>query len=87
MVGREDIGCVNYCGIVEPGHIRRNSATQAAGKMLVFTSPYVNRFTEAWQKRLTILNQTRKSQNLIDADSELTHVSESSLQVTSFVSA
>jgi hypothetical protein len=47
----------------------------------------VNRFTEAWQKRLTILNQTRKSQNLIDADSELTHVSESSLQVTSFVSA
>jgi hypothetical protein len=47
----------------------------------------VNRFTEAWQKRLTILNQTKKSQNLIDADSELTHVSESSLQVTSFVSA
>jgi hypothetical protein len=34
----------------------------------------VNRFTQAWQKRLTILNQTRKSQNLIDADSELTHV-------------
>ena len=28
---------------------------------------------------------TKKSQNLIDADSELTHVSESSLQVTSFV--
>jgi hypothetical protein len=47
----------------------------------------VNRFTEAWQKRLTILNQTKKSQNLIDADSELTHVSESPLQVTSFVSA
>jgi hypothetical protein len=49
--------------------------------------PYVNRFTQAWQKRLTILNQTKKSQNLIDADSELTHVSESSLQVTSVVSA
>jgi hypothetical protein len=47
----------------------------------------VNRSTQAWQKRLTILNQTRKSQNLIDADSELTHVSESSLQVTGFASA
>jgi hypothetical protein len=34
----------------------------------------VNRFTQAWQKRLTMLNQTRKSQNLIDTDSELTHV-------------
>jgi len=78
---------VNYCGIVEPGYIRRNSATQAAGETLDSASPYVNRFTEAWQKRLTILNQTRKSQNLIDADSELTHVSESSLQVTSVVSA
>jgi len=29
----------------------------------------------------------KKSQNLIDADSELTHVSESSLQVTSLFSA
>jgi hypothetical protein len=34
----------------------------------------VNRFTQAWQKRLTILDQTTKRQNLIDADSELTHV-------------
>jgi hypothetical protein len=55
--------------------------------MLDCAWPYVNRFTQAWQKRLTILNQTKKSQNLIDADSELTHVSESSLQVTSVVSA
>jgi hypothetical protein len=44
----------------------------------------VNRFTEAWQKRLTILNQTRKSQNLIDAESELTHVSESSIASSEF---
>jgi hypothetical protein len=87
MVGLQDTGRVNYCGIVGPGHIRRNSATQAAGETLDSASPYVNRFTQAWQKRLTILNQTRKSQNLIDADSELTHVSESPLQVTSFVSA
>ena len=68
MVGREDIGRVNDCGIVRPGHIRRNSATQVAGEKLVFTSRYVNRFTQAWQKKLTIRNQTRKSQNLIDAD-------------------
>jgi hypothetical protein len=87
MVGREDIGRVNDCGIVRPGHIRRNSATQVAGEKLVFTSRYVNRFTQAWQKRLTIRNQTRKSQNLIDADSELNHVSESSSPVTSFASA
>src|SRR6266436_5048193 len=58
-----------------------------AGAMLDCAWPYVNRFTQAWQKRLTILDQTKKSQNLIDADSELTHVSESSLQVTSAVSA
>src|SRR5437879_10374490 len=57
------------------------------GAMLNWAWPCVNRFTQAWQKRLTILNQTKKSQNLIDADSELTHVSESSLQVTGFVSA
>jgi hypothetical protein len=87
MVGLQDIGCVNYCGIVGPGLIRRNSAIPAAGGTLDSASPYVNRFTEAWQKRLTILNQTRKSQNLIDADSKLTHVGESTLQVTSFVSA
>jgi len=31
------------------------------------------RFTQAWQKRLSILNQTKKSENLIDADSGLTH--------------
>ena len=37
----------------------------------------MNRFTEAWQKRLTRFNRTRKIQNLIDGDSELTHVSES----------
>jgi hypothetical protein len=47
----------------------------------------VNRFTQAWQKGFTILNQTKESQNLIDADSELNHVSESSLQVTSIASA
>jgi hypothetical protein len=38
MVGREDIGRVNDCGIVRPGHIRRNSATQVAGEKLVFTT-------------------------------------------------
>jgi hypothetical protein len=87
MVGLQDIGCVSYCGIVGPGLIRRNSAIPAAGGTLDSASPYVNRFTQAWQKRLTILNPTRKSQNLIDADSELNHVTESSLQVTRFASA
>jgi hypothetical protein len=37
----------------------------------------VNQFTKGWQKRLTRFNRTRKSKNLIDGDSELTHVSES----------
>jgi hypothetical protein len=84
MVGLQDTGRVNYCGIVGPGH-QAKLRYPSGGRTLDSASPYVNRFTQAWQKRLTILNQT--SQNLIDADSELTHVSESSLQVMSFVSA
>jgi hypothetical protein len=51
---------MNDCGIVGPGHIRRNSATRAAGETLVFASRYLNRFTQAWQKRLTILNPNKE---------------------------
>jgi hypothetical protein len=28
MVGLQDTGCVNYCGIVGPGHIRRSPLSQ-----------------------------------------------------------
>jgi hypothetical protein len=74
-------------GIGALDHARRSSGTQAPERCPISAKPYVNRLTQAWQKRLTILNQTKKSQNLVDADSELNHVSESSLQVTSFASA
>src|SRR6185369_14450330 len=84
MVGLQDTGCVNYYNIVGPDHIRRNCCPRA-GETLDSAGPYGNRFTQAWQKRLTIQSQTRKSQNLIDADSELTHVSESPLQVARFL--
>jgi hypothetical protein len=70
-------------------HAGRSSATKR-GRDAWFLPSSVNRFTQAWQKRLTLVRQTKKtqkSQNLIDADSELNHVSESSLQVTSFASA
>jgi hypothetical protein len=60
MVGLQDTGRMNDCGIVGPGHIRRNSATRAAGETLVFASRYLNRFTQAWQKRLTILNPNKE---------------------------
>ncbi len=70
MVGLQDTGRVNDC-VNQPGHIRRNSATQAAGETPVFASRYVNPLHSSVAKRLTILKQTRKSQNLlIDADSE-----------------
>jgi hypothetical protein len=36
---------------------------------------------QAWQKRFTVLRNARKSGNLIDADSAVNHVGDSSLQV------
>jgi hypothetical protein len=43
---------------------------------------YAQRFTQAWRKNIC---RQKENQNLIDADSALNHVSESSEQVTGFL--
>jgi hypothetical protein len=42
-------------------HAGRNSVTQALSRSSISAKPYVNRFTQAWQKRFTILNRTKKT--------------------------
>jgi hypothetical protein len=86
MVGIQDTGRVTHYGIVGPDTsggtplpkgLARRSIPQGHMEPL---HPGVAKKTQPSQ-----LN--KKSQNLIDADSRLTHVSESSLQVTSLFSA
>jgi hypothetical protein len=93
MVGLQDTGSVTWTASAGDSFDRldhragRNSATRALARRSISAKRYVNRFTQAWQKRFTTLKQTKKSQNRIDADSELNHVTESSLHVTRFASA
>jgi hypothetical protein len=72
MVGIQDTGCVTYYGIGGLDHIRRNSATQGLARRSI-PQGHMDPLHPGVAKKTQHSQPNKKSENLIDADSGLTH--------------
>ena len=81
MVVIQDTGCVTHYGIGGPD-TSGGTPLPRAGETLDSARPYGGTLHPSVAKKTQHSKLNKKSQNLIDADSGLTHVSESSLQVS-----